>query len=194
LPPLSPSLASIVGISVSLNVAYTVLFVVLVVRRRQIAAFFNSSEPEPTSQTLRTVFISYSRTDGEFVDKLEPDLRQQGFQTWVDRRRLEGGQVWDAEIRDALDNAAVIVLILTPDALKSRWVRTEYEYGIRRRKPIIPVMFYPCPSLPRSLSRLQILDFKVGVNYDDKYRFAIGQLRDALRDKKVPQVPITQAA
>jgi TIR domain-containing protein len=47
-------------------------------------------------------FISYSREDAEFVDRLEADLRARGFDVWVDRRRLEGGRDWEQEITHAM--------------------------------------------------------------------------------------------
>ena len=47
-----------------------------------------------------TAFFSYSRTDSEFVDRLDADLRARGFKTWIDRRKLEGGQ--DSEREFAL--------------------------------------------------------------------------------------------
>ena len=36
-------------------------------------------------QEETTVFISYSRKDSDFVDRLEADLKARGFATWVDR-------------------------------------------------------------------------------------------------------------
>jgi hypothetical protein len=35
-----------------------------------------------------------------FVDRLEADLQARNFRTWVDRRRLEGGEEWLEERND----------------------------------------------------------------------------------------------
>ena len=48
-------------------------------------------------------FFSYSRSDSEFVDRLDADLRARDFKTWVDRRKLEGGQNWQQEIERAIE-------------------------------------------------------------------------------------------
>jgi hypothetical protein len=64
--------------------------------------------------------ISYARTDSDFVDRLEADLTAQGYSTWVDRRKLEGGQVWDAVIRNAIDHCRVVLVVISPDALASQ--------------------------------------------------------------------------
>ena len=38
-----------------------------------------------------SIFISYSRTNNHFVDRLEADLKAHSFYPWVDRSKLEGG-------------------------------------------------------------------------------------------------------
>ncbi len=91
-----------------------------------------------------SVFISYSREDSAFVDRLEADLRARGFRTWVDRRRLEGGQDWQAEIDRAIDQHDVMVLVLTPDSTESSAVAHELEYANRRRMRVIPLLQKNC--------------------------------------------------
>ena len=49
-------------------------------------------------ETPLSIFISYSHADSAFVDQLEADLRQQGFDPWVDHRRLVGGHRWRREL------------------------------------------------------------------------------------------------
>ena len=39
-----------------------------------------------------SLFISYAYVDSALVDRLEADLQKQGFDPWVDRHRLKGGQ------------------------------------------------------------------------------------------------------
>jgi hypothetical protein len=83
------------------------------------------------------IFISYSRTDSQFVDRLEADLRARQFDPWVDRRKLEGGQDWQDELQRAIDACQVVCLVLTPAALASDAVKMEYRYAQRKRKPLI---------------------------------------------------------
>lgn len=150
-------------------------------------------QPEAASgaaQGSGIVFISYSRSDSEFVDKLEDDLLGERFKTWVDRRKLEGGQVWDAEIERAIQRCQLLLVVLSPDALQSRWVRQEYVYAMKRNKLVIPIIYHPCQSVPRKLARLQLLDFKAGLNFEAKYRFAFGQLVARLDAVALPRVAV----
>lgn len=111
------------------------------------------------------VFISYSRTDAEFVDRLEASLRSRGFGTWVDRRRLEGGEDWLDEIQHAIEGCQRLVLVLSPAAVASEYVRMEYRHARRTGKPLIPALLLPCPSVPMDLPMLQWVDFRS--DYDD---------------------------
>jgi len=52
-----------------------------------------TTQPSIADKRL-TVFISYSRADSVFADKLDSDLRARGCHTWMDRQGLEGGDDW----------------------------------------------------------------------------------------------------
>ena len=108
---------------------------------------------------LARIFISYSRLDSQFVDRLEADLRSRSFDPWVDRRKLEGGQDWQDELQRAIDECQVVCVVLTPAALGSDAVKMEYRYAQRRRKPLIPLMLTYC-ELPMDLEAVQWVDFQ----------------------------------
>ncbi len=64
-----------------------------------------------------SVFISYSRKDSAFVDRLEADLRAYGFDTWVDRQHLEGGADWARVIEQRILDHEAFIVALSPDAI-----------------------------------------------------------------------------
>ena len=46
---------------------------------------------------MKKLFISYSRKDLGFVEKLAEDLQQAGYDVWYDLTDLEGlGRIWSA--------------------------------------------------------------------------------------------------
>jgi len=71
-----------------------------------------------------STFISYSRTDTDFVDRLEADLRARGFKTWVDRRKLEGTREWQPQIDHAITEYPMMIVVLSPDAIASPYCAT----------------------------------------------------------------------
>jgi predicted esterase len=63
----------------------------------------------PPSEQPR-VFISYARKDGTtLAQRLQKDLKEQGFDTWVDTQRIVGGRVWSTEIDDAIKSCGVMM-------------------------------------------------------------------------------------
>jgi hypothetical protein len=110
------------------------------------------------------IFISYSRVDSDFVDRLEADLRSRGFDTWVDRRRLEGGQDWASEIEHAIDRSDLMLVALSPEAEASPWVKLEYERALSDAKPLIPLIYREC-HIPDGLASTQA-ESLIGLPYN----------------------------
>ena len=110
--------------------------------------------------TRPVVFISYARADSsDFVDRLEQDLLKHALHPWVDRRRLESGEEWMDMLQDAIDQCQAVVVVLSPAAAQSKYVKQEYRYAAAIGKLIIPVLHLPTPRIPMDLHSLQRADF-----------------------------------
>ncbi|HEU5199372.1 MAG TPA: toll/interleukin-1 receptor domain-containing protein, partial [Ktedonobacterales bacterium] len=107
-------------------------------------------------KTPLRLFISYSRTDSAFVDRLEADLKARSFQPWVDRRKLvaAAGLDWSAELQKAIEECQITLVVLSPKAVESKFVRREYLHADRRGKLIIPLNLLPT-DVPFELNELQ---------------------------------------
>lgn len=66
------------------------------------------------------VFISYSREDGAFVQRLDALLTSAGVSTWFDRRSLLPGQKWEDVIEDEIPAARVFLACLSATAQDER--------------------------------------------------------------------------
>ena len=73
----------------------------------------------------RHAFISYSRKDTPFVERLEAALNARGISTWRDATSIPGGDDWYQNIVTGLTNAYAVICIVTPNADESKWVRRE---------------------------------------------------------------------
>ena len=125
-----------------------------------------SSEDTPESPF---VFISYSRTDwGSFVSGLVSDLSKESCKVWIDQDYIVGGEDWMDAIGEALQVCDTLVLVLSPDALTSRYVKMEYRYFFRQEKAIIPLLYRQVGQLPFELATLHYVDFTQG-NHRDSY-------------------------
>ena len=84
------------------------------------------------------VFVSYSSADRERVRPLVERLEQEGWSVWWDRH-IESGSTWDHEIEQALEGARCVVVLWTPAAVVSEWVRSEATEALERAK-LVPVI------------------------------------------------------
>ena len=85
------------------------------------------------------VFVSYSRQDQKYTRKLVDDLRQRGFEVWIDDR-VDFGDQWWRTIVQAIRSCRSLVVVMTPDSEESEWVEREVQLALREGKPIFPVL------------------------------------------------------
>lgn len=86
-------------------------------------------------------FISYSRKDTKFVDNLENSLREAGILTWVDRGRLSAGEAWTESIAQALEQSLAVIFVISPDSIRSTWVKKETVLACNKNKRLIPIIY-----------------------------------------------------
>ena len=112
------------------------------------------------------VFISHAHTDDPFVNKVAAGLEEVGLEVWDATREILPGDNWADKIAQALRESEAMVVLLTPDALRSGWVRWEIEYALGKqgyRKRLIPVLVGDPEELnkeeiPWILRRLHVID------------------------------------
>ena len=86
------------------------------------------------------VFVSYSRRNKSFAERLARDLSDAGMEVWVDFRQIHGGEMWQDEIFRGIELSEILVVCLSPAAVSSEWVQREVESARQQKKTIIPVM------------------------------------------------------
>lgn len=88
---------------------------------------------------MSDVFISYSRKERVFADKLASELEKDGRTVWIDRARIELTSEWWEEIKRGIEASDNFVLIMSPDSMASPVCHLEIEYARKLTKRIIPV-------------------------------------------------------
>jgi WD40 repeat protein len=88
------------------------------------------------------VFISYAHgDDDDFVRTLRVTLNDLGFHVWQDLTSMHSrGPEFEQEIRDAITRVDRLVLVAGPKALKSKYVRMEWEWARHFGKPVTPIL------------------------------------------------------
>src|SRR5262249_58993409 len=82
------------------------------------------------------VFVSHSAQDKLFCDALVAALRAAGADVWYDEHSLGAG-VLRGEIMRELAERPIFLVVLSPAAFASGWVRDECEwaYNLSKREP-----------------------------------------------------------
>ena len=112
------------------------------------------------------IFLSYSRSDKPFVDRLSISLLQKDFKVWRDEWRIDYGDSLTTNILAAIDQASLLLLVLSESALASKWVEKEIKAGLMaesksRPLTVVPLLISEC-EMPTPLRDRFFVDFRGG--------------------------------
>src|SRR6516165_1357155 len=93
------------------------------------------------------VFISYSREDLDFADQLAAALDSSGFECFIDREGISGGEAWKRRLGNLISEADTVVFVLSPDSARSETCNWEVEEAARLNKRILPANWRPLESV-----------------------------------------------
>jgi hypothetical protein len=118
------------------------------------------------------VFISYARSDERYATELMRRLRQEpDIAPWQDRINMSPGD-FESQLKAGIDASDYLVLVMTPAALRSRWVEKEWRYARENGRCIVPIKpaFDSADSdkeldelrarLPLWMQKIQVYDFE----------------------------------
>jgi hypothetical protein len=117
-----------------------------------------------THSHAEKVFVSHCHSDREFVEhEILTLMRACGVEPWYSAKDISTADEWQTTILRALEACRCFLVVLSPRAVESEWVRSEVEWATKHRWPgrLIPVVMEPCDTdrLHLWLSRLQHVDF-----------------------------------
>jgi hypothetical protein len=131
------------------------------------------------------VFLCYARADSDLVTRLKTDLLGQGVKVWIDREGLQPGTLdWEEALRTAIRSARAVLLIASPNARGSRYVRDELRIAELYRRPVYPLWIAGTQwidTVPLGWGGVQYLDAR-----ESHYEMAVPELV-ALLDKASSQ-------
>ena len=79
------------------------------------------------------IFISYSRADSKFVDKLYKELKESGGSVWLDRHDLLAGSLKE-QLTRAIRIQDIAIVVLSENSIDSDWVENELEMARKKEK------------------------------------------------------------
>ena len=136
----------------------------------------------PERELTTRVFISYSRRDQKFVERLAASLDERGFvpdwdQTTTDPDNVSVGisaeDEWWARLQQLIAAADVMVFVVSPDSASSKVCDEEIAYARAVGKRVIPILcrtidFHQAPPRLAALN-VKISFMRETASYDDSF-------------------------
>ena len=89
---------------------------------------------------MRKVFISHSYGDREYAEKLRQALADLAIESAFDPVEPASGEILSAKLRESIQAADAVVVLLSEHALSSKWVMFELGVAEGLRKNTVPVI------------------------------------------------------
>lgn len=127
---------------------------------------------------MSDVFLSYSRRDSEFVQRLAGALSDRGKDVWVDVEGIRDAEVFPAALRSAVERSDGFVFVISPDSVASRFCEQEVEHALELRKRLVPLLHRRVADeqVPEGVRERNWIPFDDDARFDD----GVQRLVDAL--------------
>lgn len=128
---------------------------------------------EPISQILPfedrkkiKVFISYASEDRKIATKIYFDLKEVGFDPWMDIYNLTAGELWDHKIKRLIDQADFFLACLSKESVGKRgYIQREFKKALELWESklssdiyLIPIKIDNC-EIPQEFKQFQWIDY-----------------------------------
>lgn len=146
-------------------------------------------------------FISYSRKDKEFVERIFAALQKTGIDPWMDSDDIPVASRWKQEILVGIQYCHNFLYVISPDSVISEYCDMELDHALALNKRIIPIAKQLCPNIRESISELnwiffdnfdegisnllEILDSPLGTSFGDRLDAQI-RISDPLGERTFP--------
>lgn len=108
---------------------------------------------------MNRLAILYHPHDRQFTFSVATDLENAGAAIWIAAQPLPLGRKWNPNLREGLKVADLMILILSPEAMRDEIIHEHWESFLQTGKPLVPLYWRECEPHYK-LSRLQYIDFR----------------------------------
>lgn len=119
--------------------------------------------------------------------RVRDDLRSRGLPVWTDETLEPGTPIWEFEIANAIENAACMLVLLTPESKKSIWVSREIGYAEGQDIHIFPFLLRgdDRSAVPFRLISSQWIDARR--DYETSFDMLTGALSQYMEQRRAAQ-------
>lgn len=133
------------------------------------------------------VFISHSSKDEALASKVVSSLERAGLEVWYDKREIMPGDNWGDKIAEGLRESDAMVVLFTPSALESDFMRRDIDYALSQKpfkRRVVPVLVgdalrFQGVSIPWIFDHLPTLSLKENDTSEDELQQIARVLKNA---------------
>jgi len=121
---------------------------------------------------MNDVFISYSRRDKVFTQKLYEALKAVNREVWADWDSIPAALDWDAEIKQGIQETNSVLFVLSPEWIKSNECRKELVHAVAMGKRLFPILYLPVDpnDVPPELSKINWVYMRDSDDFDKAFQ------------------------
>ena len=121
---------------------------------------------------MNDVFISYSRRDKVFVQKLYECLTAANRTVWADWDSIPAASDWDAEIKQGIQETNSVLFLLSPEWIKSNECRKEMIHAVAMGKRLFPILYLPVDpnDVPPELAKINWVYMRDTDDFDKAFQ------------------------
>lgn len=150
------------------------VFLDTVDRLHETSEYFGKSPPD--------IFISYARSNKQFVETLSQALKAERWKIWIDRDRIPIAANWRSEAEEGIRYAHTVIFVVCPDSLRSKNCQWEFDKAREYKKRVIPVISHSeCDQdILRSIG-ISSINYVSFVRKQQRFQQSLIELLDALK-------------
>jgi hypothetical protein len=149
-------------------------------------AFLNSQDSrfEPILPYKYDVFLSYSSDDSGLAVEIKEGMIGVGLECFMAEQDIGLSTLWSDEIKAAIHESKIAVLLLTPSSINSRWVLAEAGAFWVLGKPMLPATNHAnTDKIPSFISAHQCIAIETTSNRHKLYQKTANICQAIIRKK-----------
>lgn len=121
---------------------------------------------------MTKLFISYSRKDKSFAERLVGCFGEQQTDIWIDWENIPPSTDWWDEIKRGIEEADAFIFLVSPDSVISRVCAEEIAHAVKNGKRLIPAIARDVApkDAPPEVSKLNWIFFRENDSFQEAFK------------------------
>jgi hypothetical protein len=132
---------------------------------------------------MTKVFLAYPHRERELASQVASALSAAGLSVWFDEAQIRPGDEIASAVREGLQSASAVVLLLGSQSYGDSWARREAALALSQGKRIFPILPHKDAEVPYILRHLSYLDLSDKNGREEKLKQLAAALSSPQRSK-----------